>query len=273
MKVFFSAGGEGAVVPFHVVFHADYLPGDYAPDPAAEPGRLDAIHAEIEKREAEGRWVVVEPGLASEEDVLRAHARRHVSQIKRDDVLYRAAMLAAGGAIAAADLAWDGKPAFAAVRPPGHHASRDHCWGFCYFNNLGVALLHLQATKGASSAFLLDFDLHFGDGNVDVLGGRREIDVEIFNPDGRSEDEYLEAVESELAKAGRVDVVAASAGFDQGIRDWGRLLGERAYERLGRLLRDYAEDRADGRRFAVLEGGYYAPDLGKHLAAFCDGFE
>ena len=52
----------------------------------------------------------------------------------------------------AAETALAGEPAFGLIRPPGHHASSDHCWGFCFFNNIAVALAKLRAEKKIAKA-------------------------------------------------------------------------------------------------------------------------
>jgi acetoin utilization deacetylase AcuC-like enzyme len=69
--------------------------------------------------------------------------RWNILNYVRQEGLYDIAALAAGGAIQAARLGLEA-PSFGAIRPPGHHASSDSCWGFCYFNNMAVALLTLK---------------------------------------------------------------------------------------------------------------------------------
>lgn len=112
-----------------IIFHERFYNSSYAMDPAAVDGRLEGIMTLV-KRKPE-LYHIVMPDPASEADILRAHSRNHHDSIKRDPVLYELAALAAGGAIMAAEKAYDGVPAFAVIRPPGHHASADSCWGFC----------------------------------------------------------------------------------------------------------------------------------------------
>ena len=69
-----------------------------------------------------------------------------------------------------------------------------------------------------------------------------------------------------------IDIFAASAGFDQGISDWGNLLYPEDYTELGSLMKEYS-DMCNGRRYAILEGGYNHDVIGKNLDAFCQGFK
>lgn len=74
------------------------------------------------------------------------------------------AALASGAAVQAADHALDsGDPAFALVRPPGHHAERDRAMGFCLYNNVAVAAAHALA-RGLERVAIVDIDVHHGNG-------------------------------------------------------------------------------------------------------------
>jgi acetoin utilization deacetylase AcuC-like enzyme len=142
-----------------IVFHERYYDSNYAMDPAASAGRLEGI-INLMKKNPEYEFITPEP--AKKEDILRAHTERHYNYVKKDPLLYELASLAAGGAILAAEDAYRENPTFAVIRPPGHHASADSCWGFCYFNNISISLLKLYSEGKIKSAFVLDFDLHTG---------------------------------------------------------------------------------------------------------------
>lgn len=252
-----------------VIFHEKFYE-HYTHDPAAVAGRLEPIVEELKAHNYE----FVSPEPATEEDILKAHTPRHLEYVKADSVVFEMAMLAAGGAILAAQLANGDTPTFAVIRPPGHHASGNSCWGFCYFNNISVSLLHLQAMKAIQSAFVLDFDLHTGDGNINILGTKRNIlQTQILNPRSNEEKDYLEEIEKTFNQSGKFDIIVASAGFDEYEKDWGGKLSTNAYNTIGKLMRDFAEEKCQGRRYALLEGGYYHPDFGINVHAFCEGFQ
>ncbi len=84
---------------------------------------------------------------------------------------HEAMLRAAGGAVAAVDAVMEGwaSAAFAAVRPPGHHAERDRAMGFCFFNNAAIAARHAQARWGLARVAVVDFDVHHGNGTQDIF--------------------------------------------------------------------------------------------------------
>ncbi|MHA1293589.1 MAG: histone deacetylase family protein [Promethearchaeota archaeon] len=255
-----------------IVFHEKYYNSDYAADPAAASGRLDGIMDIINSKKEVYEIIIPKP--ASDEDILRAHTERHLKQIKRNPRLYELASLAAGGAILAAEEAYKGNPTFAVIRPPGHHASSDSCWGFCYFNNISISLLKLYSEGKIKSAFVLDFDLHTGDGNINILIDKHnDFRVKILNPDSVDNTSYIKEVENYMKKLSEIDIFVASAGFDQGIDDWGHLLTPEDYKKLGLLMKEYSEKLCKGRRYALLEGGYNHSVLGNNVDHFCQGFK
>jgi acetoin utilization deacetylase AcuC-like enzyme len=240
-------------------------------DPAASSGRIESIMNILENKKD---FEFIVPNPATKEDILRAHGERHYRYIENNSLLYELAALAAGGAILAAEEASKGNPTFAVIRPPGHHASADSCWGFCFFNNMSICLLKLFSEKKIQSAFILDFDLHTGDGNINILKHRNDgFKVKILNPMSSGRANYIKEVENYMQKLEDIDIFAASAGFDQGIEDWGHLLYPEDYTELGSLMKEYSKKLCNGRRFAIFEGGYNHDVLGKNVNAFCQGFK
>lgn len=260
-----------------IVFDKRYLQS-YDHTPAGEQDRL--THTLHMLKNDSKTFEFIKPSPAPLEAIQRAHSPGHIQEIQRSSMkaennLFKMASLAAGGAILSAEIGATGEPAFALIRPPGHHASYDSAWGFCYFNNLAIALLHLRETANIRRAFILDFDLHIGDGNIDILGRYKSEggpDYEILNPEDNSEEKYMTAIKNGLEMARSCDIVALSAGFDQGIRDWGKLLHPQSYYKIGRLVKEFALQRCQGRRFAVLEGGYNPMNMAENIQAFLTGF-
>ena len=254
-----------------IVFHERYCNSGYTLDPAASPERLEGImNILMENKQNE----IITPKPATEEDILRAHSNRHLQSIRKDELLYELASLAAGGAILAAQEGYDGNPSFAVIRPPGHHASADSCWGFCFFNNISISLLKLYSEGKIKSAFVLDFDLHTGDGNINILTNRDDdFMVKIHNPNSSDRTGYMKEVKSYMQNLKNIDIFVASAGFDQGIEDWGHLLYPEDYFELGNLMKIYSEKLCNGRRYALLEGGYNHKVLPTNAASFCKGFQ
>ena len=114
---------------------------------------------------------------------------------------------------------------------------------------------------------MLDFDLHFGDGNVDILEHRSW--VTLFNPASHSRDAYLKAVESFLGDH-PADIIGISAGFDNHRDDWGGLLDTEDYHAMGRMALRSGQSNGGG-CFAILEGGYNPDVLGRNAAALMQG--
>jgi acetoin utilization deacetylase AcuC-like enzyme len=156
------------------------------------------------------------------------------------------------------------------IRPPGHHASSDHCWGFCFFNNIAVALAKLRAEKKIEKALILDFDLHFGDGTDAIFSGTP---IKYFQPDTSNREIFISRTRKKFSDEEEYDIVAVSAGFDRHVDDWGGELTTEDYRTIGTIVKEAAKKVCQGRRFAVLEGGYNHSVLGKNVKAFIEGFE
>jgi len=194
-----------------------------------------------------------------------------VDSIKANAELYYMARLAAGAAIEAANIGLSGEPAFACLRPPGHHASRDSSWGYCVFSNMAIALLQLKQRRKIESAFILDFDAHTGDGTKDVLSGWKE--CYILNPYAGVSEKYINEIEDYVNVISSVDIVGVCAGFDSYEKDVGQKLSTDDFFKIGVIMKEFAERASNQRRFAIMEGGYYLPDLGMNVQAFCRGFQ
>ena len=146
------------------------------------PDRLRAVLAELEGEEFADLLRESAPH-ATAEQLGRVHPANYVEailairpdagelvQLDADTAMSagsaEAALRAAGAAVAAVDAVMEGwaRCAFAAVRPPGHHAEPGRPMGFCLFNNAAVAALHARARWGVRRVAVVDFDVHHGNG-------------------------------------------------------------------------------------------------------------
>jgi acetoin utilization deacetylase AcuC-like enzyme len=91
--------------------------------------------------------------------------------------------------------------AFALCRPPGHHAGRANCGGYCYINNAAVAANWLSA-HGKTA--LLDIDYHAGNGTQDIFYARGDVLTISIHADPNFEYPYY---------AGYADETGVGAGF------------------------------------------------------------
>ncbi len=246
-----------------VIYHRNFE-DVYTFDPAAQKGRMEVIRDELK-----GIYPFVLPQPATLEDLLRAHTPSLVERVKKEGV-FDIAALSCGGAIKASEIALS-EPSFGLIRPPGHHAGKDFNGGFCYFNNIAVSLLYLRDKKGLKRFLIVDIDLHYGNGTYDIF--KDDKDVTFINMEGARGEIYIENLKKSLeALSGTYDMLSVSCGFDCYIKDWGGYLTTEDYRILGAILKDFSKKLSFGRRYALLEGGYYLLDLGKNVKSFLEGF-
>jgi len=214
----------------------------------------------------------------------------------------RAARMAAGAVCQGVDdtNARSGQPAFAAVRPPGHHATADRAMGFCLFNSIAVAAEYALNKGGSRKVAICDFDVHHGNGTEEIFAGRREVlfvsshQLPLYpgsgDPDqpsaanihnaaltpGSGSDQFRDAWKGRLLD--RIDrfgpdLILISAGFDAHWRDpLAELeLKDEDFFWIGHQLKMLADTHADGRLVASLEGGYDLKALTDSALAFAEG--
>jgi acetoin utilization deacetylase AcuC-like enzyme len=183
-----------AVTPGLYFSHAACLEHDprvHSPGHPDTPERLIVLEQALAERDWLG-WSRRPAPAAEEEQLELVHAAAHVRGIRDlcaagggaidadtfvGETSFRAALHAAGGARAMthALLAGEAPVAFCGVRPSGHHAERSRSMGFCLFNNVAIAAASAIAELGLSRVFILDWDVHAGNGTAEIF--RRRADV------------------------------------------------------------------------------------------------
>jgi acetoin utilization deacetylase AcuC-like enzyme len=248
-----------------VIYHPDFEK-DYKPGSLENPKRVATIRSSLQKYQP-----FIKPEPASEADLYLVHEPSMVARLRSRRLLMGAVLIATGGAIHCARAALEGRPAFGLLRPPGHHADNNGSWGFCYVNNMAIAVRKIKQEVGLRWVVIVDLDHHLGDGTQRIFVSDSRVVVR--NVEAVERQEYLEQVQRVLQVIRKADLLAVSMGFDTYEKDLGGLLKTEDYRVLGSWLREASERLCEGRRFALLEGGYYLPDLGKNALAFCEGFE
>ncbi|ETF02277.1 deacetylase [Advenella kashmirensis W13003] len=277
------------------------------------PARLDAINDRLVASGLADFLQHIPAREAQESDLLRVHTEAHVHYL-RDNApqegyfnvdteetcmnphTWQAALHAAGAGLEAVDriLAGHAKNAFCAVRPPGHHAEPSRASGFCFFNNLAIAVRYAQQRYGIKRIAIVDFDVHHGNGTEAVFANDNSImmcsffQYPLFPNSGvdhpaanmhnspvpayTKAEKIRELVEREwlpALDAFKPELVFISAGFDAHREDdMGQLdLVEKDYVWLTEKVKEIAASYSDGRIISMLEGGYALSALGRSAEA------
>jgi len=305
------------------VYHPDYLKHDAGAFHPESPERLIAIVDGIKNSGLWDKLVHLDPSSATMEQVEYVHTDGYVRFLKefcargggrleidtgasRDS--FDVALLAVGGVIKATDAVMNREVdnAFAAVRPPGHHALTDTGKGFCLFNNLAIGARYLQKEHNVEKILIVDWDVHHGDGTHYTFyedpsvfyfsihqfpfypgtgriyeTGRNKgagYTMNVPVPFGAGVQEYIDTFQKKLKPVALKfdpEFILISAGFDAHEADplSGIRLTSSAYGDLTDIVCEIADQTCDGRIVSSLEGGYDLPSLAEsvveHLKSLC----
>jgi acetoin utilization deacetylase AcuC-like enzyme len=300
----------------HDELYGDHLRGIPHPE---SPDRVEVVAASLA-----GRANFLHARDASDEEIERVHSPGYLDTVRRevasmhghagylstgDTVVDERSLIvarrAAGGAIVAAETAFERSAAtFAVVRPPGHHAESTRGMGFCVFNNAAIAARAIQARSGAR-VLIVDFDYHHGNGTQAVSGdGLSYVSTHAYPAypgTGSAEDNYAlpggdaivnvllpphrfgtepfialwETLLPRVAEHVRPDLLIVSAGFDYVAGDPVGDLGidVSAATHLAATIERVAQTYCNGRVAYILEGGYDTRALARSVAYIIDAHD
>ena len=276
----------------------EHDPGPWHPESGARLRNL--VHL-VERRGLRERLVDVSPRECTDGEVLRVHTDSHLNRVlevagrvaeldpdtRTSEGSVDAARRALGSTLALVDAVLDDevRAGFAAVRPPGHHATSTDAMGFCLFTNVAAAAAHALDRPGIDRVLVLDWDVHHGNGTAEIFrdddrvalfsshrfpfypfsGGADEVhDGRTVNaplPEGFGDADVAEAwhtVAAPVARRHAPDLILVSAGYDAHAADpiGGCAVTEEGFAALAGLVDGLARELCGGRWVAVLEGGY-----------------
>jgi acetoin utilization deacetylase AcuC-like enzyme len=295
-----------------IVYDPVYLGHDTSEHPENRQ-RLEAIVLRLKETGLWEKLVHIVPRSATFEEMRRVHSERHIryvrdlaesggGQIDADTVVslhsYEAALYAAGGVESAVDAVMDGEvaSAFALVRPPGHHATRDQAMGFCLFNNVAVAAAQALDKYSLQRVLILDFDVHHGNGTQDIFADEPRVNYisvhqsplypgsgsmeergvgNMFNiplPHGCGDNEYSQVYDEIVFPLGRrfnPQLILVSAGFDAHWSDdiASMCLSTSGYSQITHRIKALAQECCGGKVVFSLEGGYNLEALAENVEA------
>jgi acetoin utilization deacetylase AcuC-like enzyme len=299
-----SASDGGPGLYFQHPASLEHDPRAHSPHHPDTPERLLSIEGTLAENDWAG-WQRRQAPALDEATLELVHTPGHIARIRNlssigggaidpdtfvGEPSYRAALHAAGGAceMTRALMAREAPLGFSAARPSGHHAEADRAMGFCLFNNVALATELAVRELGARRVFVLDWDVHHGNGTAEIFRYRSDVlfasihqegiypgsgplgdvgsgpgegyTINLPVPGGSGGDLWLSLLARVVLPAARAfepDLILISAGFDAHRRDplAGCRLETESFAQMARHVRGLAAERGLALG-AVLEGGY-----------------
>ncbi len=284
------------------------------------PERLASIYDMLNIGNYRRSFVSIPARPAEKEELVAVHSPEYIERIEAtggkefcaltpdtntSKLSYRAAITAAGGLFEATAAVCSGrvKNAFAAVRPPGHHAERSRAMGYCILNNVALGAAFARDRLGYKRILIVDWDVHHGNGTQHAfeqdssvmffsihqrglfpgtgvftetgIGKGEGYSINVPIPKGYGDGEYVSIFQNLLrpvALAFEPELIMVSAGFDAHRQDRmsGMKMSSGGFACLTRCLMEIADLCCNGNLVLALEGGYHIDSMTRSVKAVLD---
>jgi acetoin utilization deacetylase AcuC-like enzyme len=310
-----AESGETAQAPKEVrtaiIYDDLFLEHDTGPRFPEHPERLRWLIPHLKQHPVGGRllWTAPSEKIDPMPWILSVHDAAYVADLKKaceagetrmqgssdtpiSKRTYEVAVGAVAGSLTAVDLVMEGrvKNAFAALRPPGHHAMPDKAKGFCFFSNAAIAARYAGKHHKLERVMIVDWDVHHGDGTQAVFladptvfffsthqypfypgpsgspditgeGAGKGSNLNVLLAAGSGDEAVLKVFRNDLTGAFRKfkpQLLIISAGFDAHRDDplGGLEWSSEVYAELTGILRALCREQGHERIVSLLEGGY-----------------
>ncbi len=196
-----------------LIYTDEYQKYNFGKDHPFRPLRLKLTYSLMDKLNLlnNSRLEIIKPRMATNNELERIHSLEYVNIVRklsenpRDKTIspyiyglgpgdtpafegmYEASALVCGASILAAEKVWNEEDFKVSFNPAGglHHALRNKASGFCIFNDIGVAIKHLQNLEKNIRIAYLDIDCHHGDGVQWLFYDDPNVLTISFHQDGR----------------------------------------------------------------------------------------
>lgn len=274
--------------------------------------RLDAISDQLISSGVMPCIEQINSSMVSEKCILRVHSQKYLDFLKKNSpekgkiffidsetmmnyYSLTAALYAAGSGILGVDhvMSHKNENVFCAVRPPGHHASKNKGMGFCLLNNIAIAVQYSIDKYNLANVAIIDFDAHHGNGTEQIFCNNRKVHMYSFFQEGLFPDSFKKCCKNMFNKPldkysniekvkdiiindwipnlhiQKPELIFISAGFDAHCEDSSSEINlkDQDYFWITNEIVKIADLYSNGRIVSLLEGGYHLSSLGRSVVA------